>query len=171
MLNRLRAWRPDWFGAPPARLEAIYVTASAGQPMESREAIEASAGSGLRGDRYATHRGHWHAVESCPVTLISTAELERAARRRGHVIAPGEHRRNLVVSGWHHLPRHGGYLRIAEVVLRVDRPRPPCGYLNQVVGYNLARALGHDSGICVDVIRGGRLRVGDVVHWHDSDPT
>lgn len=170
MINRLRAWRPDWFGPPRARLRAIHVCTAAGEPMARVDRIEALAGSGLQGDRYATHRGHWHAVESCPVTLITEPELERASHRRGRPVAPGEHRRNLVVSGWYRMPRQTGFLRIGDAVLKVGRPRPPCGYLNQLTGDNLARALGLDSGICLDVVRSGTLQVGDRVTWHPHRP-
>ncbi|WP_018951770.1 MOSC domain-containing protein [Thioalkalivibrio sp. AKL12] len=170
MIHRLRAWRPEWFGLPVAHLQAIHVCAAAGDPMDSVESIEAIAGSGLRGDRYATHRGHWHAVESCPVTLITAPELQRASQRRGRPIAPGEHRRNLVVSDWYRIPRQSGFLRIGEAVLKIGRPRPPCGYLNQLVGDNLARALGLDSGICLEVAHSGILRVGDRVSWHPGGP-
>ncbi|MFO7954419.1 MOSC domain-containing protein [Thioalkalivibrio sp.] len=170
MIDRLRAWRPDWFGPPAARLQAIHVCTAAGDPMESVDAIEAIAGSGLRGDRYATNRGHWHAVESCPVTLITVPELQRASQRRGGPIEPGEHRRNLVVSGWYRMPRQSGFLFIEDAVLKIGRPRPPCGYLNQLTGDNLARALGLDSGICLDVVRSGTLRTGARVTWHARAP-
>ena len=36
------------------RLVAIYVTPAASAPMEARDRIDALAGAGLRGDRYAT---------------------------------------------------------------------------------------------------------------------
>lgn len=148
------------------RLEAIWIADEAGAPMSECRAVDVSE-QGLVGDRYATGQGHWHTVESCPVTLICQAELERATRRARRlrqpaIPAPGDHRRNLVVSGLSRSPR-SGILRIGSVRFSITRPRPPCGWLNQVVGYNLAGALRQDSGICLRPLEPGVIRCGDTV--------
>ena len=49
------------------------------------------------------------------------------------------------------------------------KPRPPCGYLDQVASKGMGKALSHYSGICVHVVSGGRLAVGDTVTL--LDPT
>ncbi|WP_019022219.1 MOSC domain-containing protein [Thioalkalivibrio sp. ALE23] len=149
-------------------LEAIWIAEHAGAPMTACERIEVDP-AGLQGDRYRHGRGHWHTVEACRVTLIGTEELERAGRRARRLRqpaepAPGEHRRNLVVSGLGRSPREGE-LRIGETRFVIERPRPPCGWLNQVVGYNLAAALRHDSGICLRPLEASTLWVGDPVEW------
>ena len=43
----------------PALVEAIYVAATGGAPMQPVERIEAVAGEGLAGDRYPTGQGYW----------------------------------------------------------------------------------------------------------------
>ncbi|WP_018873605.1 MOSC domain-containing protein [Thioalkalivibrio sp. ALJ16] len=160
-------------GNTSGRLEAIWSASHAGAPMCAHASMNVTA-QGLSGDRYATGRGHWHTVESCPVTLITAGELERAARRGRRLRAPatpapGDHRRNLVVSGLGRSPRTGT-LRIGSVRFAITRPRPPCGWLNQVVGYNLAGALRQDSGICLQPLDSGVLHCGDRVHWEpDAD--
>ncbi|WP_018866685.1 MULTISPECIES: MOSC domain-containing protein [unclassified Thioalkalivibrio] len=150
------------------RLEAIWIADRAGTPMHDCAAVEVTE-AGLTSDRYATGQGHWHTVESCPVTLICSAELDRATRRARRLRqpatpTPGDHRRNLVVSGLRRSPR-AGTLRIGVVRFAITRPRPPCGWLNQVVGYNLAGALRQDSGICLRPLEPGTIRRGDPVHW------
>lgn len=150
------------------QLEAIWIADQAGTPMREFDAVDVSE-QGLAGDRYATGQGHRHTVESCPVTLICSAELERATRRARRLRqpatpAPGNHRRNLVVSGLSRSPR-AGILRIGSVRFAITRPRPPCGWLNQVVSYNLAGALRQDSGICLRPLEPGAIQCGDTVRW------
>jgi hypothetical protein len=41
------------------RVEAICIAETAGAPMHSLAEVEAIAGVGLAGDRYATRDGHW----------------------------------------------------------------------------------------------------------------
>nr|WP_038052743.1 MOSC domain-containing protein [Thioalkalivibrio sp. ALJ1] len=163
----------EWLRPTPTQgtLETIWVAATAGAPMSNRHQTHVDD-AGLEGDRYALGRGHWHPVESCPVTLICRAELDRAARRARRLrepaaSTPGEHRRNLVITGLRRSP-HEGVLVIGQVRFAILRPRPPCGWLNQVVGYNLARALGRDSGICLRTLESGILQVGDPVRWEPT---
>ncbi|WP_018993271.1 MULTISPECIES: MOSC domain-containing protein [unclassified Thioalkalivibrio] len=166
MLRRWLAHRKSTTAS--GRLEAIWIADQAGAPMCERAAVDVTE-AGLTGDRYATGHGHWHTVEACPVTLICSAEMERATRRARRLRqpatpVPGDHRRNLVVSGLRRSPR-AGILRIGAVRFAITRPRPPCGWLNQVVGYNLAGALRQDSGICLRPLGPGTIRRGDTVHW------
>ncbi len=151
------------------RLQAIYVCASAGEPMQHRESIEVIAGRGLAGDRYCLGTGHWHPVESCGVTLISEDDLLRARRRLDVRLDHGRHRRNLVVTGLRTADLQGRRFRIGPVLFAWQRPRPPCGYLNQITGENLARALRANSGICLDTLEGGVIRVGDALVFESTE--
>lgn len=149
-------------------LAEIWIAEQAAAPMTPCNCVEVGS-EGLEGDRYSTGRGHWHPVEACRVTLICAEELDRARHRALRLreparIAPGEHRRNLVVSGLGRSP-HEGLLRIGEIRFAIVRPRPPCGWLNQVVGYNLAGALRQDSGVCLRALDAGTIRIGDPVDW------
>lgn len=164
LLGRLRG-----SGQPP-RLQAIYVCASAGEPMQAQPHAEAIAGCGLTGDRYCLGTGHWHPVESCEVTLISEDDLRRAQRRRDVRLDQGQHRRNLVVAGLRTRDLEGRQFRIGSALFAWQRPRPPCGYLNQVTGENLAKALGANSGVCLRVVEGGLIRVGDALLFEPSGP-
>lgn len=131
--------------------------------MQSLPAADAATGQGLVGDRYHAGSGHWHPVESCPLTLISADDLERAQRRVPVALDHGEHRRNLVISGMRTKALEGRRFRIGTAQFEYWKPRPPCGYINQVTGENMAKALGRDSGVCLRVLEGGRLEVGDAV--------
>lgn len=136
--------------------------------MVSLEMAEALTGLGLEGDRYALQRGYWKVTEACQLTLISEHDLQRAARRLGPAATPegignGSHRRNLVISGLRTASLQDRDFRIGSALFRYQRPRPPCGYLDKVAFSGLAKALGRNSGICVQVIEGGQIRVGDAL--------
>ncbi|OBS08169.1 MOSC domain-containing protein [Acidihalobacter prosperus] len=154
-------------GRRPLRLAAVYLAPAAGTPMRLAERAEALVGRGLCGDRYAARAGFWQATDACQLTLIGTRDLARARRRAPKALRPaldaGSHRRNLVVSPVHARALLGKRLRIGGAVLVCRKPRPPCGYLDRVAGSGLCRALGRDSGICLEVVEGGWLAPGDAV--------
>lgn len=157
----LNGWRRS---APPLpRLTAIFVSSGAGAPMQSLVSVRAFAGQGLAGDRYSEGTGHWHPIESCEVTLISEDDLERARRRIPIALNHGEHRRNLVIVGIRTHMLEGRIFRIGEARFEYWKPRPPCGYINQITGNNMAKALGRNSGVCLRVLDTGEIRVGDVL--------
>jgi len=148
-----------------ATLTAIFIAPAAGEPMRGVDAAEAQAGAGLRGDRYGESAGFWKATDACQVTLITTDDLKRAKRGQPADVAQrldhGHHRRNLVVDGVTAKHLEGKRFRIGTAVFVYDKPRPPCGYLDQIEGAGLCRALGRDSGICIRVVGSGRVRIGD----------
>lgn len=156
----LTRWRADQLRGT---LVDIFVAPEAGETMRRVEAVEAIAGAGLAGDRYAAGHGHWKLTDACQVTLVTAEDLEQAERRGGLPFADGQHRRNLVVTG---IPldafrRHR--VRIGEALLAYHRLRPPCGYLERVAGRGTSKALGKGAGIGLRVIDGGLLRIGDPV--------
>ncbi|MCF7989365.1 MAG: MOSC domain-containing protein [Thiohalocapsa sp.] len=158
LLRRLRG-----ADAVVGRLAAIYVAEQAGAPMRAHDAAEALPGSGLRGDRYAAGTGFWRATDGCQVTLIHGEDLARAERRSGLALQQGQHRRNLVVTGLAGTDLGHRRLRIGDALFVWHRVRPPCGYLDKIAGSGMAKALGKRSGICLKVIEGGWIRVGDAV--------
>lgn len=131
--------------------------------MRSVDSAEVIAGCGLAGDRYCLGTGHWHPVESCEVTLISENDLLRARRRLDVHLDRGQHRRNLVVAELRTRDLEGRRFRIGSALFAWQKPRPPCGHLNQVTGENLARALRSNSGVCLRTLEGGIIRVGDAL--------
>lgn len=150
-----------------ATLKAIYIASAAGEAMRSVDSIEAVEGGGLQGDRYSADAGHWQSIEGCQVTLITEHELRSAKHKTSIQIKTeldsGGHRRNLVIDGLKTKQLEGKSFRIGSAVFRFDKPRPPCGYIDQVAGSGMGRALRHNSGICIKVITSGHLTVGDVV--------
>ncbi len=156
-----------------ATLKAIFVAASAGEPMRSINSTEAISNRGLQGDRYSEDRGHWKSVDGCQVTLITEHDLtlakKHAAAEFHQPLDNGGHRRNLVIAGLKTKNLEGKQFRIGSAVFRYDKPRPPCLYLDQIAGNGMCRALGRHSGVCIRVVNDGQLTVGDAVEI--IDPT
>jgi len=145
-------------------VEAIFVTGVGGAPMHHVESVEAVAGRGLHGDRYADHVGHWSPSDECQVTLIAGESLDEIAVTSGVSVRAGEHRRNVVTRGLDLINLYGRTFTVGDVVLVFDRPRPPCSYIASITEAGMTRALGaRRGGICARVVGSGVLRVGDEV--------
>lgn len=155
-------WSFNLSGAKPSpTLKAIFIAASAGEPMLAVESVYAECNLGLQGDRYHHNRGHWQSIEGCQVTLITAHELQQARRRTDIPLDRGAHRRNLVIDGIRPAALEGRRFRIGEAVFEYHKPRPPCGYIDQVEGRGIGRALRHRSGACIRVIESGMIHVDD----------
>jgi MOSC domain-containing protein YiiM len=146
-------------------LERIFVTEAGGRAMQAVDRVQAVPGRGLVGDRYATGLGHWTPTgDVCQVTMIGAEALEEAEAKRGVALSSGEHRRNLVVRGLDPHDLGGQVIRIGEVRLVYDRPRPPCGYIAKLTDKRMYKALmKHGFGICLTVKDGGELAAGMTV--------
>ena len=153
-----------------SRIEAIFVTAKAGEPMRRVSEVEAIAGVGLRGDRYAEGAGYYSPLDDvCELTLIEGEVLDAIWEGRGIHVHNGEHRRNIVTRGLSLGNLPGKRLRIGDVLLEYDRPRPPCGYVERLTEKGMTRALGEGAGICVRVLSSGTLREGAEIEVLESD--
>jgi len=160
LFHWLTKWRPEQLRGT---LVDIFVADVAGGTMRRVERAEAVAGVGLAGDRYAAGRGHWKLTDGCQVTLMAEADLRSAERRSGLSFATGEHRRNLVVRGIPLDAFRRRQVRIGDALLAFHRLRPPCGYLERLVGAGAIKALGTGAGIGLSVVEGGVVKVGDQV--------
>ena len=147
----------------PPTLKAIFIADRAGQPMQSVTSVAAVQDRGLQGDRYYINTGHWQAIEGCQVTLITEHELERATKAAGINLDDGGHRRNLVVAGIKLKALEDQRFRIGDAVFTYHKPRPPCGYIDGVSCPGMGRALSHNSGICIRVLKTGVLHINDAL--------
>lgn len=144
-------------------VEAIFIAARGGAPMQRVRQIEALAGRGVADDRYLEHIGYWSGMDECQVTLIEGEGLERIEAEHGIRVADGEHRRNIVTRGIRLAELEGRQFTVGEAVLVYDRPRPPCAYIQSITQPGMTRALARDGrgGICARVVRSGAIRPGD----------
>jgi MOSC domain-containing protein YiiM len=146
----------------------IFVAPAAGAPMEARDEVDAIAGAGLAGDRYAdaagTYSGRRHTDARRAVTLIEREAI--AAVRSGGGLALDEHetRRNLVTVGvpLNHLVDQE-FLVGPVRLLGVDLSEP-CAYLERGTRAGVREALVHRGGLRAEIIAGGPIRLGDRVY-------
>ena len=144
-------------------IEAIFIAPRAGEKMVRVAEVQAIAGRGLEGDRYAVGTGYYAPDDVCEVTLIEGEALDVIRAVHGVHVHDGEHRRNVVTRGLLLRDLRGKQLRIGEVLLEYDCPRPPCGYVERITEKGMTRALGEGAGIGVRVLSSGILREGSSI--------
>lgn len=148
-----------------ARVRALFVAQSGGEPMTAVDTVQAVADRGLRGDRYFNGTGYYSPFDVCQVTLIAERAIETIDRRDDIDLSDGQHRRNIVVDGLDVTDLLDHRFRIGEATFVETRPRPPCAHLEELTAAEgVARALTDGrGGICADVTGSGRIAVDDSV--------
>ncbi len=146
------------------KVEEIYVASKGSVGMERVEEVRALEGRGLEGDRYCEGTGYWTSFgDVCEVTLIAGEDLDEIRSEAGPKVHNGEHRRNIITRGVRLDDLRGERFRIGEVVLRYDRPRPPCKHVQDVTEPGMTKALRRRGGICAKVVEGGAIRANDAI--------
>jgi MOSC domain-containing protein YiiM len=151
------------FGIVQGIVESIFIAEVGGGAMCRIAEVEAIAGLGLKGDRYAAGKGYWTQSEGCQVTLIEAEHLDLIRASGRLQVSNGEHRRNIVTRGLSLGELNGKRLRVGEALLIYDRPRPPCYYLATLTERTLPKMLWKRGGICARVAEGGLIRTGDAI--------
>lgn len=151
--ERLAALRTRF--AQPGRVQWIGLRPARDEPMRAVGQVEAVAGKGLRGDRYASASG------KRGVTLIQAEHLPVIAALIGcDAIDPARMRRNVVVSGCNLLGLIGRRFRVGAVLLEGTDACEPCGRMEMALGDGgYCAMLGH-GGITARIIEGGMIAVG-----------
>jgi MOSC domain-containing protein YiiM len=145
---------------------AIYTASDKGAEMEPRDGVQAIAGVGLEGDRYATGGGKYTSSDDDgkrAVTLIEREAVDGARREYEVELEEHESRRNIVTEGvpLNHLV--GRTFRVGDVVLRGFKLSEPCTYLEGLTRTGVRRALVHRAGLRAEILEGGTINVGDPV--------
>lgn len=137
--------RVEWIGVRPARL------------AEVRAVDEALlTGRGLEGDHAS---GGLRAV-----TLIQAEHLPViAALAHIGTVAPETLRRNILVSGLNLSALRGSVVTLGEAQLRITGPCAPCSRMEAALGPGGYNAMRGHGGWCAEVVREGRVAVGDGV--------
>ncbi len=143
-------------------VEHIHIADVASGPVRRLESVEAIAGVGLAGDRYARRQGSWTKPDvSRDLTLMEAEEIERPAREFDIHLAPGESRRNLTTRGIRLNDLVGKEFWIGGVLARGTRLAEPCSHLAALTGYDLIKPLTHRAGLRADLLSSGHISVGD----------
>jgi MOSC domain-containing protein YiiM len=152
-------------------IEHIHIADAEGAPVRAVDTVQAIAGVGLEGDRYAKGKGFWpDDGESRDVTLIEAEAIEAAAGA-GVSLAPGESRRNLTTRGIRLNDLVGKEFWIGTVLARGTDLCEPCTHLAALTGKPVIKPLVHRGGLRADLLTSGPIRVGDVVRVAEAAPT
>jgi MOSC domain-containing protein YiiM len=153
------------------RVLEIWTAPRAAAPMVRQLEVQAIAGVGLAGDRYALGGGTWARYPQLEkqVTLIDADEVTAAGREAGVDLLPRDTRRNVVTGGIELPALVGSYVAVGEVLLFGSKRCPPCRHLERLTGHSLLQTLATRGGINAAVFAGGLIRPGDAVRAVSDD--
>jgi MOSC domain-containing protein YiiM len=133
--------------------------------MRSFGELMLEAGVGVVGDRYALRRGFYsdRHHDGRQVTLFESEALEAIERDYKISLAPTEHRRNITTQGvpLNHLV--GKRFSVGGTLLEGVMLSVPCRHIEQITGKEIFNAMVHRSGLMARIVRGGPVRVGDLI--------
>lgn len=153
------------YGSSPGTgsVAALLIAPDAEAPLRRVDEVEAIAGSGLAGDRYADGRGTFRGARGYQLTLVASEQLEAVG------MTWEDARRNVVTTGIDLNALVGTSFVIGDVECIGRRLAEPCSHLERVVGRTgLLRPLVHRAGLRADIVSGGTVHVGDPVRALDS---
>ena len=138
-----------WIGLRPARREM----------PEAVPTAEAITDRHLAGDHYQGKLG-----SKRQVTLIQAEHLAAVASIMGIAeLNPGLIRRNLVVAGVNLLALKDRQFWVGEVLLAYTGLCHPCSRMEENLGPGGYNAMRGHGGITAQIMRGGQIKLGDVV--------
>ncbi len=156
---------------PEGSVVEIWLTAAAAGPMRRVPAVEAVAGLGLAGDRYALGGGTWAQYPDLEkqVTLIDRDDVAAVAAETASDLTPGDTRRNLVTTGVDLPALVGQWFTVGDALLFGMKRCPPCTHLERLTGVRLVKAMVHRGGINAAVFAGAPVTEGAVVRPVSED--
>ena len=144
-------------------VEHIHIAPAEGAPVQSVSEIEAVAGAGLIGDRYATsaHGDDYDGGQD--LTLVEAEALERLAAEDGIQLEPGATRRNVTTRGISLNDLVGKTFSVGGVMARGIELCEPCKTMEGRTAPGAIKALVHRAGLNAEILVGGKLRPGDEI--------
>ena len=140
---------------------AICISPAAGQPMQQVQEVEAIAGQGLKGDRYATGEGSFNKGKqgNRQVTLINGIFFE------GSGFEFTDSRRNIVTVGVELSWLIGREFQIGTARFRGVKYCDPCNRPSKLSGKerSFKEAFFDRGGIIAEILEGGLIKAGDPV--------
>ena len=140
--------RVQWIGIRPERKA----------PMIVIDTVEARAGKGLTGDRYASRDGKRQVTLIQGEHLVAIASL--LAREN---IAPELLRRNLVVTGINLLALKDKQFQVGSALLEYSGLCHPCSAMEATFGAGGYNAVRGHGGITARILESGIIKTGDQV--------
>jgi MOSC domain-containing protein YiiM len=153
--------------APLGRVASLHLhPTESGAPLQSVEVIKVIEGKGISGD--ARYFGRLSRDTGQParrqVSLIEREQIAEHATALGlPAIAPGAVRSNIETAGIDLIALLGSEVEIGEAVFRFYAPRDPCAKMDAICQGLRARMMDRRQGVLAEVVRSGRVRVGDAI--------
>lgn len=154
----------------PGKLLHIHIADASSVDMRELPYAELVKDKGIRGDRYFKGNGKYSDIPDVrDVTLIEKEVLDALEQNqpplqeKSIILKPHEHRRNLTTQG---VPLNylvGKQFKIGDVVLEGGRLNFPCKYLEELLNKRLVLPLYNRSGLNCRVLKGGKIKVGDII--------
>jgi len=144
------------------RVEAINIAHELEGECRPVEDVEALAGQGLRGDRYCADAPREQG-EGRDITLIQAEALEGLHEEHGIELSGAESRRNVLTRGIDLNALVGRRFTVGEAECVGIELCEPCNHLQKMTQPGVLRGLVHRGGLRADVVRDGRIAVGDAV--------
>jgi hypothetical protein len=136
----------------------LLVAPDAETPLTRVESVEAIAGRGLAGDRYAAGRGTFSTTgRGYELTLVEAEVLDSVD------LSWEQARRNIVTRGVALNALVGRRFVIGSVECVGRRLAEPCSHLEKLARPGLLRPLVHRAGLRADIVVGGTIAVGDTI--------
>lgn len=151
----------------------LYISPEPGQPMQSLQEVEALAGKGLKGDRYAAGKGsfttkikgrwqsflRWLRGTNRQVTFIASEAFE------GTSFEFHESRRNIIVKGVELMWLIGREFRIGAATFRGVKYCDPCNRPSKLSGksQSFKEEFFDRGGLIAEVLTGGTIEVGSPI--------
>jgi MOSC domain-containing protein YiiM len=146
------------------KVEAILIAPAEAAPLSSVAEVEARAGKGLEGDRYASGQGKFKKLEpKRQATFIEAEAIEAVARDYGLDVDITDPRRNIVTRGvaLNHLI--GKTFKAGDATFRGIKLCEPCDYMQKLSGTPLKEPFKHRGGLRAEILESGTVHVGDSI--------
>ena len=155
----------------PGNLDAIWVRSKRRGAMHALNEAQAEIGRGVLGDHRSASLRLQPAQRTREITLIQAEHIPLMAQWVGKAqLDAGLLRRNLVISGLNLLSMRSPFAdaRLVwqmgdEVLLQITGPCDPCSRMETLLGPGGYNAMRGHGGLTAMLLRGGRLKVGDVL--------
>jgi MOSC domain-containing protein YiiM len=140
--------------------------AKPGTPLQSAEEFEVVEAKGIQGEpRYFGRVSRDTGLANRrQITLMEREQIEEHATALGlQSIAPGAVRSNIETRGIDLISVLGREVEIGEAILLLYAPRDPCEKMDAICQGLRERMLKNRQGVLAQVLRSGKIRVGDRV--------
>jgi MOSC domain-containing protein YiiM len=144
-----------------------------GTPLQSVQAIEVVEGKGILGEpryfgRLARDTGQ---PSRRQITLIEREQLAEHATALGRPSIPaGAVRSNIETIGVDLIALIGRQVQIGDAILSIYGHRHPCAKMDAVCQGLRERMMNKRQGVLAEVVRSGKIQVGDVIKVSEAVP-